>query len=355
MSGNSIGVLFRVTTWGESHGQALGAVVDGCPPRIDLTESDIQAELAKRRPGKHSSASPRKEEDVVEILSGTFEGKTTGTPISLIIRNRDVDSAAYEDLKDIFRPGHGDFTYAQKYGIRDHRGGGRASGRETVARVAAGAIAKKVLFREGIKLIAYTQELGGIAAEQISLAEIAKNPLLCPDQKAARRMEKRLKEARKGGDSLGGIVAIIVRGCPPGLGEPVFDKIDADLAKALMSIGTIKGVEIGAGFQAAGMTGSQCNDPITPEGFTTNHAGGILAGITNGDEIVIRVACKPISSIEKTQRTIDKHGNPTTISIHGRHDVSVIPRIIPVCEAMVSIVLADHLLRQRAVVNAGGR
>jgi chorismate synthase len=355
MSGNSIGVLFKITTWGESHGEALGAVVDGCPPRIDLTESDIQAELAKRRPGQHTSASPRKEEDVVEILSGTFEGKTTGTPISLIIRNRDVDSTAYEDLKDIFRPGHGDLTYARKYGIRDHRGGGRSSARETVARVAAGAIAKKVISREGIDVIAYTLELGGIAAETISLAEINKNPLLCPDQKAAQLMEQKLKEAREGGDSLGGIVAIMVRGCPPGLGEPVFDKIDADLAKALMSIGTVKGVEIGAGFQAAGMTGSQCNDPITPEGFATNHAGGILAGITNGDEIAIKVACKPISSIEKTQQTIDIHGNPTTVSIRGRHDVSAIPRIIPVCEAMVSIVLADHLLRQRAVVNTGGR
>jgi chorismate synthase len=355
MSGNSIGVLFRVTTWGESHGKALGAVVDGCPPHIDLTESEIQAELAKRRPGQHNSTSPRKEEDIVEILSGTFEGKTTGTPISLIIKNRDVDSAAYEELKDIFRPGHGDFTYARKYGIRDHRGGGRASARETVARVAAGTIAKKVISREGIKVIAYTQELGGITAEQISFTEITKNPLLCPDQKAAQQMEKRLREAREGGDSIGGIVEILVRGCPAGLGEPVFDKIDADLAKALMSIGTVKGVEIGAGFQAAGMTGLQCNDPITPEGFATNHAGGILAGITNGDEIVIRAACKPISSIGKNQSTIDMHGNPATISIRGRHDVSAIPRIVPVCEAMVSIVLADHLLRQRAVASAGGR
>jgi chorismate synthase len=355
MSGNSIGVLFKVTTWGESHGKALGAVVDGCPPLIDLTESDIQTELAKRSPGQHTSSSTRKEEDVVEILSGTFEGKTTGTPISLIIKNRDADSTAYEELKDIFRPGHGDITYARKYGIRDHRGGGRSSGRETIARVAAGAIAKKMIFREGIEVIAYTQELGGVAAEQISLGDISKNPLLCPDQKAAQRMGKRLTEAGERGDSLGGIVAIIVRGCPPGLGEPVFDKIDADLAKALMSIGTVKGVEIGAGFQAAGMTGALCNDPITPEGFATNHAGGILAGITNGDEIVIRVACKPISSIEKKQNTINTHGKSTTISIHGRHDVSAIPRIIPVCEAMVSIVLADHLLRQRAVVNTGGR
>lgn len=351
MSGNSIGILFRVTTWGESHGKALGAVVDGCPPAIDLRESDIQEELRRRRPGQLTAASPRQEEDLVEILSGTFEGKTTGTPISLIIKNRDVDSTAYEELRDIFRPGHCDLTYAKKYGIRDHRGGGRASGRETVARVAAGAIAKKVLSREGIEVIAYTQELGGIAAEQISLAEIEKNSLLCPDRKATQRMEKRLDDARRAEESLGGIVAILVKGCPPGLGEPVFDKIDADLAKALMSIGTVKAVEIGAGFQAARMTGSECNDPITPDGFTTNHAGGILAGITNGDEIVIRVACKPIPSIGKNQQTIDVHGRPATISIRGRHDVSAIPRIIPVCEAMVSIVLADHLLRQRAMIN----
>jgi len=354
MSGNSIGVLFRVTTWGESHGKALGAVVDGCPSNIDLTEADIQEDLKKRKPGQLASASPRQEEDLVEILSGTFEGRTTGTPISLIIRNRDCDSTAYEGLRDIFRPGHGDFTYARKYGIRDHRGGGRASGRETVARVAAGAIAKKVIAREGIEVIAYTQELGGIAAGEISLAEIAKNTLFCPDKKAAKQMEEKLAEARKQGDSLGGIVAILVRGCPPGLGEPVFDKIDADLAKALMSIGTVKGVEIGAGFQTAVMTGSECNDPITPKGFTTNHAGGINAGITNGDEIVIRVACKPISSIEKAQGTIDVHGKPASVSIRGRHDVSVIPRIIPVCEAMVNIVLADHFMRQQALVANGG-
>ncbi len=354
MSGNSIGVLFRVTTWGESHGKAFGAVVDGCPPAIDLTESDIQEALRRRRPGQLAADSPRQEEDLVEILSGTFEGKTTGTPVSLIIKNRDVDSTAYEELRDIFRPGHGDLTYAKKYGIRDHRGGGRASGRETVARVAAGAIAKKVLSREGIEVIAYTQELGGVAAEQISLTEIEKNSLLCPDRKAAQRMEKRLDDAHRAGESLGGIVAILVKGCPPGLGEPVFDKIDADLAKALMSIGTVKGVEIGAGFQAARMIGSECNDPITPDGFMTNHAGGILAGITNGDEIVIRVACKPIPSIGKTQQTIDVHGKTATISIRGRHDVSAIPRITPVCEAMVSIVLADHLLRQRAILDYGG-
>ncbi len=348
MSGNSIGVLFRVTTWGESHGKAMGVVVDGCPPNIPLTESDIQKDLKRRKPGQLLSASPRREEDLVEILSGTFEGRTTGTPISLIIKNRDVDSSAYEEIREIFRPGHGDFTYYKKYGIRDHRGGGRASARETVARVAAGAIAKKVISCEGIEVIAYTKELGGIAAERISFADIHRNRLQCPDPKAAQAMAEKLEAARKDGDSLGGIVEILVKGCPPGLGEPVFDKIDADLAKALMSIGAVKGVEIGAGFGVARMTGFECNDSITPEGFSTNHAGGILAGITNGDVIVIRVACKPIPSIEKTQKTIDVGGNPVEVSIKGRHDVSAIPRIIPVCEAMVSMVLADHLLRQRA-------
>lgn len=350
MSGNTTGTLFRVTTWGESHGKATGVVVDGCPPNIPLSESDIQRELDRRKPGGHAASSPRREEDVAEILSGTFEGKTTGTPISIIIGNSDIRSGDYSRIKDLFRPGHGDFTYLKKYGIRDYRGGGRASGRETAARVAAGAIAKKILAGEGIKTIAYTLELGGVRIETISMNDIERNRLLCPDMKAAGAMEKMLEKARIKGDSLGGIVEIIVSGCPPGLGEPVFDKIDADLAKALMSIGTVKGVEIGAGFKVAGMTGSECNDSITREGFATNNAGGILAGITNGENIVIRVACKPIASIEKTQQTVDIHGESTTLSVTGRHDVSVIPRIIPVCEAMVGIVIADHLLRQKAIV-----
>ncbi|HEU18919.1 MAG TPA: chorismate synthase [Deltaproteobacteria bacterium] len=347
MAGNTFGVMFTVTTWGESHGAAIGAVIDGCPPRMPLVESDIQEDLNRRKPGGGRSASPRKEDDVVEILSGTFEGKTTGTPISLIIYNKSARSKDYDAYREVFRPGHGDFTYDRKYGIRDHRGGGRASGRETAARVAAGAIAKKILQQEGITAVACTKELGGIVAESSELAAIGQNELYCPDAAAAQRMMKKLSEAKKDGDSLGGIVEIIVRGCPPGLGEPVFDKIDADLAKALMSIGTVKGVEIGAGFQASRMTGSQCNDPITPDGFLSNNAGGILAGITTGQDIVIRVACKPIASIEKEQATVDSAGNPTTISVTGRHDVSVIPRIIPVCEAMVAVTLADHLLRRK--------
>jgi len=349
MAGNTIGTEFRVTTWGESHGSAVGATVDGCPPNIPLAEADIQKEMDRRRPGRFPAASARKEKDQAEILSGVFEGRTTGTPISLLIRNVDADSAAYEDLKDVFRPGHGDYPYFKKYGIRDHRGGGRASGRETAARVAAGAVAKKVIAREGIRVLAFTRELAGIPARMISLEEIDKNSLLCPDPEAAEKMLTELKRVKEMGDSVGGIVEIRVQGCPPGLGEPVFDKMDADLAKALMSIGTVKAVEIGAGFEAARLKGSENNDPIGPNGFLTNHAGGILAGITTGEEIIIRVGCKPIASIRKEQDTIDIFGNPRKISTGGRHDVSVIPRIIPVCEAMTGIVLADHLLRKRTI------
>ncbi len=349
MSGNTIGVLFRVTTWGESHGPATGAVVDGCPPRIEIAAADIQSELDRRRPGGLPSTSPRREADRVEILSGVFEGKTTGTPIALLIRNTDADGAAYDGLRDLCRPGHGDITYQAKYGIRDHRGGGRASGRETAGRVAAGAVARKVIAQAGIAVQAWTRELGGIAAEPHSLDAARTSPLRCPDPEAERKMIARLEEARAAGDTLGGIVEISVRGCPPGLGEPVFGKIDADLAYALMGIGTVKGVEIGAGFAAARMNGSVCNDPIVPGGFRTNNAGGILAGITNGEEIVIRVACKPIPSIAGPQETVDGQGHPAVVAIGGRHDASVIPRIVPVCEAMVAIVLADHLLRQRAI------
>jgi chorismate synthase len=349
VSGNSFGSCFRVTTWGESHGRAVGAVVDGCPPNLDLTESDIQKELRRRRPGLLPWSSPREEEDIVEILSGTFEGRTTGTPISLMIRNRDVDSAPYEGLREIFRPGQGDFTYYRKYGIRDHMGGGRASARETAARVAAGAVAKKVLASEGIRVIGYTRELGGVRAHSVSLEEAEANDLRCPDRTALEPMVERLQRAKETGDSVGGIVEILVRGCPAGLGEPVFDKMDADIAKALMSIGTVKGVEIGAGFGAARMAGSQCNDPLTPDGFATNNAGGILAGITTGEEIVVRVASKPIPSIVRAQDTINIKGEPVRLCLTGRHDVSALPRIIVVCEAMVSIVLADHLLRQRSI------
>jgi chorismate synthase len=349
MAGNTFGQVFRVTTWGESHGKALGTVVDGCPPGLPLTESDIQQDLDRRRPQEAPSSTSRREPDEVELLSGTFEGMTTGTPISLLIYNKDAESRTYETIKDAFRPGHGDFTYQKKYGIRDYRGGGRASGRETAARVAAGAIARKVLDREKILVRAYTLELAGVRAGKADLDVIDKNPFLAPDLDAADKMRERILEIKKAGDSAGGIVEALVQGCPAGLGEPVFDKLDADLAKAVMSIGAVKAVEIGVGLVAARLLGSECNDEITPEGFVTNHSGGVLAGISNGDEIVLRAAVKPISSIEKEQRTVDINMKPTTISVTGRHDVSAVPRIVPVCEAMVRLVIVDHLLRQRTI------
>jgi chorismate synthase len=349
MAGNSFGELFRITTWGESHGKALGVVIDGCPPRIELSEEDIQKEMEKRRLGQYIGASPRKERDQIEILSGVFEGKTTGSPISIIVWNEDVDSTPYDEIRDVFRPGHADFTYQAKYGIRDHRGGGRASARETVGRVAAGAVAKKILGKEKVEILAYTLELGGIRAEKIDDEEIERNVLRCPDRKAAVAMEKKIGETKARGDTLGGIIEILVRGCPPGLGEPVFDKLEADLAKAVMSIGAIRGVEVGAGFGVARMFGSQSNDPLGPEGFEKNDAGGILGGISNGADIVLRVAVKPIPSIILEQRTIDQAMQPVSLRIRGRHDVSAIPRINSVCEAMVAIVLVDHLLRQKAL------
>lgn len=350
MAGNSLGQIFRITTWGESHGKALGVVIDGCPPLLPLTEMDIQKELDRRRPGQGLGTSPRQEKDQVQILSGVFAGQTTGTPISLLIWNEDADSNAYEELKNVFRPGHGDFTYQLKYGHRDYRGGGRSAARETVARLAAGAIAKKILQREKIDIYAYTIELGGIRAEHRDLDEAQKNSLLCPDQLAALKMAERIAEAKAQGDTLGGIVEILVRGCPAGLGEPVFDKLESDLAKALMSIGAVRGVEIGAGFPIARMTGSTSNDPITPQGFAKNDAGGILGGISTGQDIIMRVAVKPIPSISQEQRTINSEFKPVTIQIKGRHDVCAIPRINPVCEAMVAVVLVDHLLRQKTIM-----
>jgi chorismate synthase len=356
MAGNTIGSIFRVTTWGESHGRALGAIVDGCPPGLALNESDIQKALDRRKPSTSVSSTTRLESDKVEILSGVFEGKTTGTPVSLIINNIDAKSSSYYELKDVFRPGQGDFTYLQKYGIRDWNGGGRASGRETAARVAAGAIAAKVIARFGVDVIAYTQAIGSIAIDHDKMPSdrslrrfVYENSIFCPDHQAAALMEKKIAVVRKKKDSLGGVVEIIVRGCPAGLGEPVFDKMDADLAKALMSIGSVKAVEVGDGFTLAGLQGSVANDQMNKKGFKTNHAGGILAGITSGEQIVLRAYCKPIPSIAKPQQTIDSKGKERIIEIQGRHDICVLPRIVPVCEAMVSIVLADHLLRQKAI------
>ncbi|MFW8599967.1 chorismate synthase [Desulfobacterota bacterium M19] len=349
MAGNTFGEIFRVTTWGESHGTAVGATIDGCPPGLELNEDIIQADLDRRRPGTGGAASPRKEPDKVQILSGTFEGRTTGTPISLVIFNKDAHSKSYDKLRDIFRPGHGDITYLEKYGIRDYRGGGRASARETAARVAAGAVARLLLSGQGIKVTAFTIALGGITASHRDMAAMAENRLFCPDKEAALRMEERIKEVRAQGDSLGGIVEVRATGCPAGLGEPVFDKLDGALARALMSIGAVKGVEIGDGFAAAASTGSQNNDSLTPDGFASNHSGGILAGIANGDDIIVRAAVKPIPSIGREQQTINLKHEIVNIKIGGRHDISAIPRIIPVCEAMVILTLADFFLRQQAV------
>lgn len=349
MPGNTFGTMFRITTWGESHGTALGVVVDGCPPGLTLSAEDVDRELAWRRSRDTRVSTSRREPDRVEILSGVFEGHTTGTPISLVIYNRDVDSKAYDPLKNLFRPGHADYTYLHKYGIRDRRGGGRASGRETAARVAAGAVAKKILNQHGITVLAYTLALGGVRAQKLDLGEIYKNTLFCPDPDAIPKMMQRLQEVKAAGDSVGGVVEIRAQGCPASLGEPVFAKLDAVLAGALMGIGAVKGVEIGSGFAATTMLGSENNDELSPTGFLSNNAGGILGGISNGEEIVARVAVKPISSIEKKQQTITEDGRPTTLSVKGRHDVSAIPRIVPVCTAMVRLVLADMLLQQKAI------
>jgi chorismate synthase len=349
MAGNTFGQVFRVTTFGESHGYAVGAVVDGCPALLALTPSDFVRDMRRRQPGRRPHDSPRGEDDQVEILSGVFEGKTTGAPITLLVRNRDVDSRPYEILREVFRPGHGDFTYFKKYGHFDFRGSGRYSARETAARVAAGVVAEKVLAPVGIRVVAYTLELGGIRARDMDLSRLEENAFFCPDLAASREMEKRVSEVKAQGDSLGGIAEILITGCPAGLGEPVFDKLDADLAKAVMSVGTVKGVEVGAGFESARLTGSRNNDPITSTGFAANRAGGILGGISNGDEIVLRAAMKPIPSIGMIQQTTDRAGKDRALEMQGRFDVCAIPRVIPVLEAMVKMVLADHYLRFRCM------
>jgi chorismate synthase len=336
-------------TWGESHGKAVGAVIDGCPPGIALSGADIQALLDRRRPGKGPASTQRAESDTVQILSGLFEGLTTGTPISLLIPNKDAKPGSYEAFSRLYRPGHGDFSYAKKYGIRDWRGGGRASARETAARVAAAGVAKKLLESRNISVFSYTVEMGGIVASERDMAQAAQNPFACPDVAAAGRIAQRVEEVKREGDSIGGIVEVVATGVLPGLGEPVFDKLDAKIAYALMGIGAVKGVEMGAGFAAARLTGSTNNDPITPEGFSSNNSGGILAGISSGQDIVARVAVKPIPSISMQQNTVTVDNEPTTLSVTGRHDVCAIPRINVVCEAMLMLVLADALLAQQAL------
>ena len=349
MTGNSFGKMFRITTWGESHGPAVGVVIDGCPSNIELSEKDIQKELARRKPGQSNITSTRTEEDKVEILSGVFEGKTTGTPISLLIKNKDADSSSYEKIKNVFRPGHADFTYAQKYGIRDYRGGGRSSGRETAARVAAGAVAKKLLKIKKISIFAYTKQIGKIIAKNIDLNEIEHNLIRCADKKAAALMEKEITKAKQDGDSLGSIVEIIVKNCPAGLGDPVFDKLNAELAKALLSIGAVKGIEFGNGFNVVNLKGSQNNDQMSSKCFLTNNSGGILGGISTGQDIVIRIAVKAPSSIAKAQSTITTSGINIKIKVEGRHDPCLAPRIVPVAESMVALVLVDRIIMQKAL------
>lgn len=354
MSGNTFGTIFKTTTWGESHGRALGVVIDGTPAGLYLDINFIQKELNRRRPGQSTAVTARNELDHVEILSGIFEGKTTGMPIAMIVCNKDANSNDYDYLRNIPRPGHADLFYQNKYGTRDHRGGGRSSGRETLARVAAGAIAKQILANYEIKIFAHVIELGGIKAASVPLNEIIQNveqnPVRCADMQAASDMMKAIDESRVVGDSIGGIVEIIATGVPQGLGEPVFDKLDADIAKALMGIGSVKGVEIGMGFESASLFGSQMNDTFALNGneiiCATNNAGGIIGGISTGSPIICRVAVKPTPSISKMQQSVDMSNKQTCqLQVHGRHDPAIPPRLVPVAEAMLALVIVDHMLR----------
>jgi chorismate synthase len=349
VSGNSVGRLFTVTSFGESHGQALGCVVDGCPPGLNLSEADLQADVERRRPGTSQYTTQRKESDTVEILSGVFEGKTTGTPIGLLVRNEDQRSRDYEKIKDRFRPGHADYTYQQKYGVRDYRGGGRSSARETVMRVAAGAIARKYLReRLGVRIQGYLAQMGSLVLDPVALDTVYDNPFFCPDPARVAELEQLIWTIRGEGDSIGAKVAVIASGVPPGLGEPVFGRLDADLAAAMMSINAVKGVEIGAGFASVMQRGSEHRDELTPTGFVSNHAGGILGGISSGQDILVTLAVKPTSSISVAGRTIDLNGQATEISTTGRHDPCVGMRATPIAEAMMALVLMDHYLRHRA-------
>jgi chorismate synthase len=348
LSGNTVGRLFTVTSFGESHGPAIGAIVDGCPPGLELGEADLQRDLDRRRPGKSRHTTQRREPDEVRILSGVFEGRTTGTPIGLLIENVDQRSRDYGDIAELFRPGHADYTYQQKYGLRDHRGGGRASARETAARVAAGAIAKKYLReRLGVSVRGYVAQLGPIRAERLDWEAVEENPFFFPDAGKVAELEAYMDALRKAGDSVGARVTVVATGVPPGLGEPVFDRLDADLAHALMGINAVKGVEIGAGFASVEQKGSEHRDPITPGGFLSNRAGGILGGISSGQDIVVSIALKPTSSIRLPERTVNLRGEPAEVVVHGRHDPCVGIRATPIAEAMVAIVLMDHWLRHR--------
>ena len=349
MNANTFGQLFSLTTFGESHGPGLGGIVDGCPPGIPLDEAMIQAELDRRKPGQGLASTARKESDRAHLLSGVFEGVTTGTPIAFRVDNEDQRSKDYSAIKDLYRPGHADFTFAAKFGVRDYRGGGRSSARETVARVAGGAVAQEFLKTLGVRVLAYPVEIGGVAARVLDPEGAPDRPFFSPDPEAVALWEARVREAKGAGDSLGGVVEVVALGVPAGLGEPVFDKLDARLAYACMGVGAVKAVEIGAGMAAARSTGSANNDPLTPAGFASNNAGGILGGISNGDPVVVRAFVKPIPSIAIEQDTVTTHGQPTKLSVPGRHDVSAIPRIVPVLKAMACLVLADFALMQRRV------
>ncbi len=352
MPGNSFGTLFKFMTFGESHGPGIGVIIDGVPPNIPLTEEDIQFDLDRRKPGQSDITTPRKEEDKVEILSGVFDGKTTGVPIALLIRNKDQHSKDYSAIENTFRPGHADYTYQMKYGIRDHRGGGRSSGRETACRVAAGAIAKKILKKHNIEVVAFTKQVGSIKGNTFDYSEIEKNNVRAADPVAAQKMIECIHEYKERGDSIGGIVECHINGCFPGLGEPLYDKLDAVLSHALMSIGTIKGIAFGAGFDVATMSGYENNDKyIMTDGKVsseTNYSGGITGGLSNGENITLQLAVKPPSSITKEQKSVTKDGSNTTIQVHGRHDPCICPRVIPVAEAMCAVTMADMLLLHKA-------
>lgn len=358
MAGNSLGSLFRITTFGESHGGAVGVLIDGVKPNMPFSEGVIQKELNRRRPGQSNITTSRNEADRVQILSGVFEGRTLGTPICMLVWNKDQNPKAYDTIKNLFRPGHAAYTYLSKYGIQDYRGGGRSSGRETIGRVASGALAKRILDDEGIRIIAYTKSVDSITAKTIDYDEIEKNPVRCPDPVAAEKMRKKILKIKNEGDSIGGIVEAVIQNCPVGLGEPVFDKLEADLAKALMSIPALKGFEVGSGFAATKMRGSENNDAFYKDRKTgrirtrTNNAGGILGGISNGEDIIVRVAVKPPSSIPKPMETVDTKGRNATISVEGRHDPCLCPRVVPVVESMIALVISDHLLRQRLMQDA---
>jgi chorismate synthase len=347
--GSTFGRFLTITTFGESHGPGVGVIVDGVPPGIPIDAPSIQKDLDRRKPGQSAVTTQRKEPDQVEILSGVFEGVTTGATVALVVRSVDARPQDYAALKDIYRPGHADFTYWEKYGVRDYRGSGRSSGRETVGRVAAGAIARAMLAREGVRVQGYTVQVGDLVATERDLDFVEQNPVRCPDRKIAPEMERAILAAREAGDSLGGVVETLATGVPAGLGDPVFDKLHAQLAWGLMSIPAIKGFEIGDGFGVVRLRGSQNNDRMTPKGFATNHAGGVLGGISTGQPIVTRIAVKPPSSIALPQKTVDREGQERDFAIQGRHDPCLCPRVVPVAEAMVCLVLADALLRQRAI------